>query len=291
VNEMSKKSNEKNISKDKTAKCLISPKRFVYFVQKVASMKNHDCFQSHEQNDFAEFLYFLIDGFHTILSKPVHINIQGKSKTSQDEIAKSCFQYLKQRYKSEYSPLFPTFFGITVSEIIHVHDPSVKLSIRPEHFFMLDLEIPQTREEVSLYQCLDRFVENEWMTGENAWYNEITKQKETVIKKVSFWNFPPILIICLKRFHGQDKNNTMVRFPLTDLNLTKYVCGYDPQKYQYDLYATCNHFGTSQYGHYIANIFHDNTWYCYNDDEVTPINTKEHIALGAYCLFYRIKVS
>ena len=265
-------------------KVVVSPKRFIHYLQKVSLQKNRPEFSGHEQNDFAEFLYFLIDTFHNSISKSVHINVKGKSKTRQDHIAKICYDYLKPVYKKEYSKIFQNFFGLTVSEIIQSEENI--LSTKPEHFFMLDLEIP-TVEQVNLYHCMDCYVSGEILTGSNAWYNEKTNAKETVTKRLSFWHFPDIFIVCLKRFHISKKNDTLVRFPLNGLDLSPYVCGYDAPKYKYNLYATCNHYGTSSYGHYVANILHENMWVCFNDQHVKRVDKLEDIYIGAYCLFYR----
>lgn len=290
LKEMSKPNN--NLEEEQ--RIIISPKRFLYHLQKVAKEKNHSHFTFNEQNDFAEFLYFMIDGFHSGISKSVSINIKGKSKTRQDQIAKKCYDYLKKLYKTEYSKIFQDFFGITVSEILYppkTKQPDIILSTKPEHFFMLDLEIPTTTiTTTTLYDCIDQYVSGELLTDGNAWFNEKTQLKETVIKRLSFWHFPDIFIICLKRFHvgiGGSKNNTLVEFPLTELNLSPYVCGYDAPKYKYNLYATCNHYGTSSYGHYTANVLDDNQWLCYNDQNVYPISTENVLKSEVYCLFYR----
>lgn len=275
----------------------ISPKRFVHAIETIAVAKNRPQFHSKEQNDFAEFLYFLVDCFHNSISKTVNLHIKGRSKTRQDKTAQVCYEYLKQLYRREFSNIFQQFYGLTVSEILYAHSPQQILSTKPEHFFMLDLEIPHKGTEgtkgtgpVTIYDCLECHVAGELLQGANAWYNEKTKMKETVLKRLSFWHFPDILIICFKRFHQglyAGKNDTLINFPLIGLNLSPYVCGYDAHKYQYDCYATCNHYGTSFYGHYTANICRDGEWFCYNDDKVDKIHHLPNVAIGAYCLFYR----
>ena len=267
----------------------ISPKRFIHYIQKTALEKNRPEFGSPDlQNDFAEFLYFIMDCFHSGISRPVQIQIKGKGKTRQDELAQTCFEYLKQLYKKEYSKILSKFYGLTVSEIISTTPCKKVLSTTPEHFFMLELEIFEGAS--SLYDCIDRYVSDEILTGENAWYNEKSGCKETVSKKISFWHFPDIFIICLKRFQRGVKNNALVRFPLTGLDLSPYVCGYEAAKFShYNLYATCNHYGNLSYGHYTANILNGEEWICFNDGNVGKISNEEDVMKNAYCLFYRIR--
>ena len=139
------------------------------------------------------------------------------------------------------------------------------------------------------------------MEGENAWYNEKTKQREDILKRIVFWSLPNVLIITLKRFSpdGQSKINGLIDFPLDNLELSKYVRGYYPSKYNYELYAICNHIGNIFMGHYTAFVKNaSNEWIHYNDQSVTKItddsdtNTtikNKIVTPMAYCLFYRKK--
>ena len=99
-------------------------------------------------------------------------------------------------------------------------------------------------------------------------------------------------MITLKRFNGQGrKNKVYVDFPLTNLNLSKYVIGYDKESYVYDLYGICNHSGGTRGGHYTAFVKNANQkWYLFNDTVVTEItNTDKIKSSQAYCFFYRKK--
>ena len=114
-----------------------------------------------------------------------------------------------------------------------------------------------------------------------------------IIKNVSFWNLPNILIITLKRFSidGKHKRNEKVDFPLDLLDLSKYVCGYKPQSFKYELYAICNHSGNVYMGHYTSFIKnYTNNWYLFDDENIQKVvEPKKVITPMAYCLFYRKK--
>jgi ubiquitin C-terminal hydrolase len=133
----------------------------------------------------------------------------------------------------------------------------------------------------------------EIMDGDNAWLNEKTNRKEPVYKRMTFWNLPSILIITLKRFSpdGRLRLNHTIDFPLENLNLEKYVSGYNPSKYVYDCYAICNHSGYVMGGHYTAFVKNaSNQWIHYNDSNINIIeDTTQLITPMAYCLFYRKK--
>jgi ubiquitin C-terminal hydrolase len=139
---------------------------------------------------------------------------------------------------------------------------------------------------------MDFFTKTEYLEGENAWFNEKTNQKEDVNKSIKFWNLPKILVISLKRFSpdGKQKLNSQIYFPLENLDLSRYIYGYNSSKYKYNLYGICNHSGGVLGGHYTCFVKHiDDKWIHFNDTHVEIVeNPQNMITPLAYCLFYRI---
>ena len=94
----------------------------------------------------------------------------------------------------------------------------------------------------------------------------------------------------MKRFSNNGrKDQKFIDFPLTNLDLTEYIVGYDKSSYKYDLYGICNHSGVVAGGHYTAFIKYANSsWYLYNDSNVTKIsNSNVVVNKNAYILFYK----
>ena len=151
------------------------------------------------------------------------------------------------------------FYGISVTQICSpdattptTAKPSTVLATCPEHFFVIDLPVAH---HSTIYESFDAFCAKEILAGENAWFNESTNTKEpSVTKNTVFWNFPKILVITLNRSsHRNRKNGHPIQFPIENLDLTKYVRGYRPESYIYDLFGVCNHYGgTYAGGHYTA---------------------------------------
>jgi ubiquitin C-terminal hydrolase len=144
----------------------------------------------------------------------------------------------------------------------------------------------------SIYDCFRLFTKCEVLTGDNAWWNETTQQKEEISKNITFWNFPKVLVITLKRFSpdGQYKNNELIDFPIDTLDLSPFVSGYKPKSFVYELYGICNHIGNVHGGHYTAFVKRGEQWIHFNDTSVSIIpNIQELITPMAYCLFYRKK--
>ena len=267
---------------------VVSPNRFVQYIQQLAVKKDRDLFTGYAQNDLPEFLLFIIDCMHNSLSRKVKLHIKGDIENGTDKLATACYQMLQKTYANEYSEIMNMFYGIYVSELTNANGSKV-LSVNPEPYFMLDLEIPDN--STSIYDCFNAFTAYETLEGENAWMNEKTGKKEDVKKRITFWNFPSILIITFKRFHvdGSRKLQNLIDFPLDGLDLSKYVSGYNSRSYIYDLYAVCNHSGGTMGGHYTAFVKNiSSEWVHYNDTRVDRhIHVNKIVSPKAYCLFYR----
>jgi len=273
---------------------VISPNRFINVVQTVSQKKNRILFTGWGQNDVCEFLLLWIECAHNSMSRKLRINIIGNEENQTDKMAIECYKYLRDIYEKEYSELYDLFYGIYMTTIYDKENQNV-LSMKPEHFFILDLQLFDNNLVFNdIYQSFDHFVNSENMKGENAWFNEKTCEKQEINKVMTFWNLPKILVVCLKRFatDGKRKLQHLVNFPLTNMNLAKYVKGYNAEQYVYDLYGVCNHFGGVQGGHYTAFVKNENNkWLHFNDTSVENINESQIVSNAAYCLFYRKKDS
>jgi len=272
-----------------TENCIISPNKFIKTIQKVAEVKDRDIFTGYSQNDLPEFLLFLIDCFHTGLSREIKITVSGKAETETDQIAIKCFEMIKQMYSKEYSEIWNLFYAVHVSEITCLKTGK-QLKITPEPYFMIDLPIPPNNKSPSLIDCFDHYVVGEVLDGENGWVND-DKQRVDVRKRLQFWSFPNILVIDFKRFNERfQKNQILVDFPVDNLDLSPYVIGYKKEMYKYELYGVCNHSGSTMGGHYTAYVKNANgKWYHFNDTSVTEVSESSIVSPKAYVLFYRKK--
>merc|ERR1711974_481187 len=120
----------------------------------------------------------------------------------------------------------------------------------------------------------------EQLGADDTWYCNKCKDHKQATKKFDFWKFPPLLVIHLKRFsyknrYSRDKLDTLVKFPLTDLDLSPHMLNPDVEIPPiYDLMAVSNHFGALGGGHYtaFAKNFNDQKWYKFDDSNVSPAN-------------------
>lgn len=267
--------------------CIISPGKFIKTIQKVAELKDVEIFTGYYQNDVSEFLLFLIDCFHTSLSRSVKMNILGIPENDKDKLAIQCFEMIKNTYSTDYSEIWNLFYAIHISEISQIDDGKI-LSMKPEPFFIINLPIPPNNKSPSLIDCLNYYIDGEIIEN----YNDETNKKITIKKRILFWSFPNILTIDLKRFNNKSqKNQIYITFPLDNLDLSEYIIGYKKELYKYELYGVCNHSGSTMGGHYTSYVKNANgKWYHYNDTSVSEVGLSESIVSPkAYVLFYRKK--
>lgn len=267
--------------------CIIQPNGFLSSVHKVARIKDIEIFTGYAQNDLTEFLQFCIDCFHNSIKREVEMKINGSIKNGTDKIASECYRMMKNMYKKEYSEIINMFYGIHVSKIKSLE--SDYLNLTPEPFFNIMLPISRNK---TLEGSFELYATTEKMTGENKIFNEETNKKEDAEKTLLFWSLPNILIVTLKRFSANlRKNQDLVDFPLENLDLRKYVIGYDKKSYVYDLYGICNHSGNVMGGHYTSFVKNANgKWYHFNDTSVSQVKTLSSLKSNkAYCFFYRKK--
>jgi len=114
-----------------SSNCIISPKKFLINLHKIARHKDKEIFTGFAQNDLPEFLLFMIDAFHNALKREVHIEIKGKCLNNTDTLAVKCYEMMKNMYSKEYSEILQLFYGIHVSVIRDIEDKNKIYSQTP----------------------------------------------------------------------------------------------------------------------------------------------------------------
>ena len=98
---------------------------------------------------------------------------------------------------------------------------------------------------------------------------------------------------------SSEKISDKITFPIHGLDLSPYVLSQDPNtdgnSALYDLCGVIDHYGTINFGHYVASAYnskHD-AWYRFNDSMVTKISDAELketlVTESAYVLFYKLR--
>ena len=263
------------------ANSIVTPIEFQKAVQSLALKKGLIDFTGFGQNDSQEFLQFFLESMHNCLSKKVEMNIRGKSRNKIDEMAIDAMKSFVQFFQNDYSFIIDTFYGQLHSKLLTIKDSKTEISYTYDPFSCLSLEISKSSE--TIYDCLDMYVSRE----------DISSETRKQFKSLSFWTLPKVLIVFFKRFdNNQRKLNYKIDFPLENLDMSKYVSGYNKSTFKYDLVAVSNHMGGCSGGHYFAYCKNaDLKWYKFDDNVVSTSAELEKriVSPMAYCLFYILK--
>ena len=274
-------------------------------------------FSGTDQHDAQEFLSFLLDGLHEDLK----MGASGGSMPVDQPHADSNTDALEtlptplgserewKRYKQLNDSVIVDYFQGQFRnrmECLSCH----KTSTTYNSFMYLSLPVPskKLKGSVSLTHCLDAFLKDEIMEKDNAWKCPNCKTPRKSLKRLSIARLPPVLLIQLKRFSYSgpfsDKIETLVTFPLKNLNLTPYTPHNAPQQqfygisnkedptlqhppFNYELYGVTNHYGSLQSGHYTANVLSGNEWFNCADSRVGQLAEKDVVSKYGYMLYYK----
>ncbi|CAN6882492.1 unnamed protein product [Brassica oleracea] len=234
------------------------------------------------------------------ISSPKDTEIEEDNAGGDGELSFNVF--FTETYSSSLKPLEPGFVAnpcsatkvvVKWSEKEHEKYDSSSLDVDLPEVYKPSLFVKKPKKEVSLFSCLEAFIAEEPLGPEDMWYCPGCKEHRQAKKKLDLWKLPEILVVHLKRFTYsrflKNKIDTLVNFPIHDLDLSKYVMNKDGQSCLYELYAVSNHYGGMGGGHYTAcaKLMDENKWYDFDDSRVSPVDESEIKTSAAYVLFYQ----
>uniref|UniRef100_A0A4W5RLP0 Ubiquitin carboxyl-terminal hydrolase n=1 Tax=Hucho hucho TaxID=62062 RepID=A0A4W5RLP0_9TELE len=150
------------------------------------------------------------------------------------------------------------------------------------------LQAPKKKATVALRECIELFTTMETLGEHDPWYCPTCKKHQQATKKFDLWSLPRILVVHLKRFSynrcWRDKLDTVVDFPVRDLNMSEFVCDPKAGPYVYDLIAVSNHYGGMGGGHYTAYGKNkaDGKWHYFDDSSVSAASEDQIVIWGRY---------
>ena len=169
------------------------------------------------------------------------------------------------------------------------YDPESRLYRGMNLFYDKKNEI-ESKANLSLYDSLELFSQEELLEGENMWYCKKCKSKKKAKKKIELYRTPYYLIIQLKRFKQKNnsslgnKNDTFIEYKEV-LDLNDFIASQDKNRTIYNLYGVVIHkkfINTNTFLSYCKNFSY---WLSYDN---TSLNIVENpISKDAYLLFYK----
>ena len=268
-----------------------------------------DFIDINEQNDLHEILLLILNKMNEEIKvsdaiKYFDTNILRASINNKDteykKLDDKCYKMWYELHKKEYSELVELFYGQSISQIAcgncnHIHHNN-------EFFNILDLELPKQEDPkipINIYDCIQKHTSTEFLNyniDDDKWVCNVCNESEKSEKIIRHWKFPPILIVCLKRFYfdknlnRMTKNNSLVDIPY-ELDLKDYAMS-NKCKTKYKLQSVGLHFGNIYGGHYSSLVRKDknkdNEWLLIDDLTINTIKKKDINFNFAYMLFYSI---
>ncbi|XP_042132097.2 ubiquitin carboxyl-terminal hydrolase 50 isoform X2 [Peromyscus maniculatus bairdii] len=240
----------------------------------------YPAFLKKTQQDAQEFLIYVLNELHEALKK--HCQRRAHEKKS----AQRCCRKVMASETSIITRLFEGQLSYSITCL-----KCENCTYRNEVFTVLSLPIP-SECECSLQDCLQCFFQQDTLTWNNQIHCSFCEIKQETAVRSTISKAPKIIVFHLKRFDIQGtvkrKLRTDVRYPLTNLDLTPYICPIFRKHPKYNLCAVVNHFGDLDGGHYTAFCKNAVTqaWYSFDDTRVSEIPDTSVQTATAYLLFY-----
>ncbi|XP_041587548.1 inactive ubiquitin carboxyl-terminal hydrolase 50 [Vulpes lagopus] len=240
----------------------------------------YPAFMKKTQQDAQEFLIYVLNELHEALKK-----YHRKRSYEKGSVPRCCRKVIA----NESSIITQLFEGQLNYSIMCLKCENC--TYKNEVFTVLSLPIP-SEYECSLQDCLQCFFQQDTLTWNNQIHCSFCETKQETAVRASISKAPKIIIFHLKRFDilgtMKRKLRTDIHYPLTNLDLTPYICPVFRKHPKYNLCAVVNHFGDLDGGHYTAFCKNSVTqaWYSFDDTRVSEIPDTSVQTATAYLLFY-----
>jgi len=242
-------------------KCVnISPNRFIHINNQLFKRKNKLEFLSNQPGDVGEYFLFIMECIHNSFNL-LDASITDSSKTDSSIITNLFVSLCETKFLNDAHNIVST-----------IHDTR----------WNIDLCIPE-KDNITLYDCLDHSFKDEYLSGEDAWFDESISKKINVHKKTKIIHHPTILVFVFKRWISHNKRNckTIHFDKIIDLSPYSY------EQCTYELFGIINHEGGIHNGHYVSFLKKNDKWVLFNDDVIRVVPDEMLIGPSNYCLFYR----
>lgn len=189
---------------------------------------------------------------------------------------------------------FDPFYDLSVPFPVHASSPDEAPQRRYSRYsFIQRLNDKDTVSSCNLDDCLRAFTEPELLSGDNMPECTSCQQKRESSKRLQVYRFPRVLVLHLKRFgNDRKKIRTSVQFPIANFDACALAIDNEHRPANapvYELFATCEHSGRMNFGHYTATCLDhvSNQFYDFNDDHVNLFDPEKIDNSSVYVLFYK----
>lgn len=257
----------------------LSPSSFVLHIKQKFKQ-----FDSSNQQDVSEFLLALLNYLHENMVIEKQIKFAKDFKNTSKHTLKALENWRKNI--KHLSPVSKTFYGQSVDFFKCTGCEYKFRNFAP--FLTLDLALVKS-DKTSLTHLIHRYFKTDivYMECVNCGSKNTDTEHELTRGIVKL---PECLIICLKRYNSkQEKNNIQVSLDET-MDFSDYTYSFDGyESVNYRLKSIICHNGRqTDSGHYFTLVKNhdDNTWLCFSDLKVFPVEYEKLNQSLPYILFY-----
>lgn len=248
----------------------------------------------YQQNDINEFMDYFLDKLNSeicIIRQDSHMQLCSSIKGSMYHLqAQKMMHDWHVKTRKEHSELIELMYGQSINQIVCGY--CRKIHHNYEVYSHIMLPVPFDDQDVSLYDCLKKYLEDEIINADtdtsknDPWKCDRCNMSSKSTKSFVLWKTPQLLVISLKRFNSDmRKINKQVKIPHC-LDVSDVVLSHEcPRRYL--LRSVALHFGSFLGGHYVAACRNPNDeWYIFDDDIVRKLDEPDNIISQGYVFFY-----
>ena len=190
----------------------------------------------------------------------------------------------KRFYEKDYSYIVDNFN----SQLLEITSCSECEYYTTNHDPIVVVSLELSKDCDSLLDCLNKYTSKSRLDENNKWKCDKCNNIIRPFKQTKLWKTSDVLIILLKRYNNNRKNNKFINYSLK-LNLENISVNYSSKTNIYNLQCMGIHDGGVNSGHYyaICKNFLDKKWYIYNDEDVSEISEEKILSQNPYLFVYK----
>lgn len=261
----------------------MSPRGFINAITRASRGRDFSIL-SGDQADAGELLQFLLESLHAGIARSVKMDVVGIPKSAQDELHIKSLESWGQFHAKDYSPVIDNFYGQTLTTLTCKRCNGKSNTFEPWAM----LKVPVGKESRSIDDSITEFLESEHIPDYQC-SKCGTDSTGPATKEHTISRLPANIIIQLKRFQNNgSKVRNKVSVNIEATNMSKWLSFPGVSRNTnpvYTTYAVVEHHGSSRGGHYINYSRHGNSWLCYDDQNIYPVEADKVINEDTYILF------
>ena len=191
----------------------VSPAGFIQSNKHIFAGKNKTEFLNNNQGDANEYFLFFLECIHNSYNKL-------DTTTIIESQMENATKYIEDYQKNDYSIITRDYLSLFETHYLN-EDKNKILLTKFEPQWTIELSIPDIKN-INIYDCFNYTFQEEFLGGDNAWYDDKDKIKKNVYKNTLISHSPNILVLYLKRWNmNYTKNNSCISLQ-DKLDLTNY---------------------------------------------------------------------